>query len=169
MLIATHTRPSDLGDIICIEGDCEAGEIAVAQMRSVYDTLKAQGVNLAAFESSYRALLASYREKQDSWSRRIPFTPVCCSIREIGRQGAALTTQMQAAAGVKALPGLPIPTGVLPDAQDAVAGLGTALKIALGVVAGAAVIGLGVYAVRSGAAGRAVSSVRGRFARPARA
>lgn len=84
-----------MGDLISVEGDCVQGEAAVAQLLALYQRLGEP----SRYSAAVAALKASYDAAEASWSRHIPFSPVCGEIKGIGVQADALAKQMAADAG----------------------------------------------------------------------
>jgi hypothetical protein len=117
---------------LCIEGNCKQGEALVTQMRETFALLYGEldGEKREAFKARFAApvaaLLKSFNDENGKFSRKLPFSPVCCTIGEIGQQAAKMTSAMLAS------------TGKEPIAAPSVsmtAGLG---KTALGIAAIAA-------------------------------
>lgn len=113
-----------MGDWICTEGDCKIGKAAIDQMLQFFAALKAKNQH-KSFEPAVEAIYASYEKQEKQLSRHVPFSTVCCAIKEIGKQAQEVTQQMAAATGSKA------PPGTLPKPQPTDWG-GIALKLGIG-------------------------------------
>jgi hypothetical protein len=86
---------SAMGDLISTEGDCVQGEAAVAQLLALHKKLGEP----SKYSAAVSAVKASYDAAEGSWSRHVPFSPVCGEIKGIGVQADALSKQMAADAG----------------------------------------------------------------------
>lgn len=124
---------NQLGDWICVEGDCKAGESMVRQMVATYESLtvpqpiqNAQGIWFIPDDPARDAAMATMRQRyaapveaikkalsaDETWARRwVPFHPNCCDIKRIGEQAQKLTKQMLKDAGAAGLPDMPIGGG----------------------------------------------------------
>lgn len=139
MLLATQT--GGLGSIfgICLEGDCQLGEALIKEMQSTFQALGNQegdiGFNIRQkLGVAITAVVQDYQNIAGSFSRQVPFTPVCCRMAELGKKAQALTQQMHSIAGTQA------PVTTSPDSADPFAGLITFGKIAIAVVLAAYVV-----------------------------
>lgn len=131
-----------LGDVICVEGDCKLGESLVTQMNGFYTAVTAPGFPGATamaqkYGPSVSAILKAKSEKE-TWARRwLPFHPNCCAIRDIGKQAQDITRQMAADAKVVAPSVVPVPWtdsgGIL---GSAVSSLWSLAKLGVVVVGG---------------------------------
>ena len=144
--LAQVDRSSDglgqLGDIICVEGDCKLGESLVTQMKGFYTAVTAPGFPGATamatkYGPSVSAILKAKSEKE-TWARRwLPFHPNCCAIRDIGKQAQDITRQMAADAKVVAPSMVPVPwTDEGGGISSAIASLWGLAKLGIIVVGG---------------------------------
>lgn len=108
MLHVTHTQ---LGSIlgVCLEGDCQVGEMLIRQMQSTFQAVANQEGDLAfniraQVSPAVTAVVEDYLRLKASWSRQLPFTPICCRMAELGKQAQALTQTMHRMAGTTAPP-----------------------------------------------------------------
>lgn len=121
-----------LGDTLCVEGDCRVGDAAVTQMVKAIDALRAQR-RAEPFEIAAQSIYAAW-EKTKGAKRYVPFHPVCCEVREIGKQAEALTDKMLSATGNATV------NAIIQQSPTEL--LGTALKWGVGI----GVVGLGAWA-----------------------
>lgn len=106
---------AQLGDWVCVEGECTMGKALIREMGVTYTSLVAQVPDNAAFVSRFsepvRTIQATL-ESVDTWATRwVPFHTGCCTILELGRRAQTLTTEMRKWAGTAD----PDPTNVDPD------------------------------------------------------
>jgi hypothetical protein len=90
-----------VGDIFCTEGDCKIGEMAIGQMGTFYASLKVKNVH-QPYEVGVKAILEAYEKARSSWTRQIPFTTVCCQIKQLGVQAISMTQSMSKKTGDQA-------------------------------------------------------------------
>jgi hypothetical protein len=140
MLLAERTG-SDLGSVfgLCLEGDCQLGEALIKEMQSTFQALGNQegDIGFAIRQKlgvTITAIVQDYQVISSSFSRQVPFTPICCRMAELGKKAQAVTQQMHAIAGTQA------PVTTSPDSADPFAGLITFAKIAAVVVLAAYVV-----------------------------
>lgn len=129
--LAGPVLATGFGDLISVEGDCKVGELAVSQLLELFDKLGKP----AKYAPAVAAIKKSYDDAESSWSRHIPFSPVCGEVKAIGVQADQLAKQMAAEKGA------PIPTGATD--QDPTGAVGKLIKGALvvaGIVAGGFVL-----------------------------
>lgn len=126
-----HCCGEGLGDLISVEGDCVQGEAAVTQLLALYKRLGEP----SKYSAATAAIKASYDAAEGSWSRHVPFSPVCGEIKGIGVQADALSKAMAADAGQAA------PTPITDQhPKGAIGTLVTAAMWIGGVIAGDLVI-----------------------------
>lgn len=139
-----------LGDLVCVEGDCKAGEAAVKQMQELYNALTGAGggafyqagqqaggggtasavaVMIATKYGPTVAALVKAKDDLETWARRwVPFHPNCCAIRDIGKQAQDITQRMAADAKVAAPTPVPLAWtdsgGIIGNAVSAIWSLG---------------------------------------------
>lgn len=136
-----------LNDIICVEGDCLIGETLVNQMSAFYQNSLTTASNpddfSAHFKSSVDSIVSSFNDANGSFWRHFPFSPTCCSIKEIGNQAQSLTQAMSQYLGTAS----PAPvdtkglTADIPNPFTAIASLSTLVT----VVAWVGGVGLALY------------------------
>lgn len=123
-------RPEILGDLggdmLCVEGECVYGETTIAAFRALVERMRAGSATeravVAKYETAVNQILAAAAELQSHYiSRRIPFTPLCCSYREVARQAEALTRRIGDEAGVPTMAPLFPESGSFLKALGAVA------------------------------------------------
>jgi hypothetical protein len=115
-----------LGDIISTEGDCVEGEGAVAQLQAFY----AQAGSPDKYAAAVATLLKSYNDAESSWSRHVPFTPVCGEIKAIGVQAKALMAQIASDTGTTAPAGIEAPKSAATDlTEKVVLGVGVLILV----------------------------------------
>lgn len=79
-----------LGDILCTEGDCTIGKALVLQLVKFFD-----GVHRPKkWEPTVMALYGAWEQAEAGLSRKIPFSPACCTIKELGDQAQRLQRQI---------------------------------------------------------------------------
>lgn len=94
---------SDLGDIICTDGDYKIGEALVLQMVQFFESLRRP----ARYESAAQAIYAAYEKARGSWLGRLtPFSTVSCQMKEVGRQAQGLMAMMCSELNVACPPGI---------------------------------------------------------------
>lgn len=119
-----------LGDVICVEGDCKLGEGQVAQLRAFFDSIKVASVK-NKYESAVAAIVGSFDEAEGKLSRHLPFSTVCCEIKAIGLQAAKLQAQIAVDAGVASPAQLEPPSGVETLAQLGALAIGAYVGVKL--------------------------------------
>lgn len=92
------------GDIVCTEGECTFGETAIAQLDTMVKAFQIgtplERAVAARFSGAIAQVQGAAVELRSKWiARRVPFSPVCCTYRELGRQAQDLMKQMSDAAG----------------------------------------------------------------------
>jgi len=103
---APSTALGELGDVVCIEGDCVVGAALVKQMTEVFASIGKP----EKFKPAIDGILGPYRELESSWGRRfVPFHPACCTIKTLGQQAQGLTSEMLQSAEAAQIPGVVIP------------------------------------------------------------
>lgn len=111
-----------VGALVCTEGHCKHGEILVKDMQAYwkrygFDVEKGEEFGAKfreRFGAATSALVEQYNALQASISRKVPFSPVCCQILELGRKAEVITRAMAAMAGVDA----PAPSGLKPPGES---------------------------------------------------
>jgi hypothetical protein len=123
-----------LGDWFCVEGDCDFGRTQVRQLRAVY----ASAGSPTRFKGAFEAIIQAHDAIEARWfAKRIPFTTLCCDLKNIGVQAQTLAADILEATGSAGLRKVNPDSGAK-QLTDAVVGM---LKV-LSVLAG---IGLVVY------------------------
>lgn len=118
-----------LGDFFALEGDCVIGEQLVHDMQLTYK----QGSGIGAdertdqevafshkFGPAVTAIVTEFEKDESSFSRHVPFSPICAAIKELGVKAQDLTRQMRDAMGVAQPAGTPVkspfgPSGAIDD------------------------------------------------------
>lgn len=103
-----------LGDLIATEGDCKEGEAAIAQLQQFYSDAGSP----AQYQAAVDALVKSYNDAEASWSRHVPFSPVCGEIKAIGTQAKQLIAQISAATSTPAPAAIEAPKGAIEKAAS---------------------------------------------------
>lgn len=124
-----------LNDIICVEGDCLIGQTLVNQMSAFYQNALTTASNpddfSTHFKSSVDSIVSSFNDANGSFWRHFPFSPTCCSIKEIGNQAQSLTQSMSQFLGVAA-PSQVDTKGItadIPNPLSGIASLGTLVTV----------------------------------------
>lgn len=99
-----NPRQQALGDVICLEGDCAVGKQLVNEMQAVYKQFSGYGKNelsdadvsfRAKFSSTVTQVVEQFQREDAKLSRQIPFSVVCCTIKDIGVKAQSLSRQMR--------------------------------------------------------------------------
>lgn len=97
-------RPPAMGDVICLEGDCVVGKQLVNEMQAVYkqgsgygvDELNDQQVEFRRrFGPTVTQLIEQWQAEERKLTRQLPFSLVCCTIKDIGVKSQSITRQMR--------------------------------------------------------------------------
>lgn len=137
--------------MICLEGDCKVGEALIDEMRAVFrqaagigaDELTDANVAISRrFGPTVTQLLESFDRENAKLARQVPFSIVCCNIKELGVKAQALTRSMRAAAGLEQTERTPVESPFAPTS----AGLSTLTKI--GLLVGGTVVAVAVLRPR---------------------
>lgn len=102
-MLAELLSSEGLGDVVCVEGDCAAGEQAVHQLAAFYSAAREP----AQFAAAVSAVIHDFQELDAQWQRHLPFSGVCCAIKQVGQQAQDLTAQIAAALRIAPPPGIP--------------------------------------------------------------
>ncbi len=81
--------------IVNIEGECLKGESAVATLRTFYASVGSP----QEFYSAVESIGSRFDSLNSSWTREIPFTPVCGEIAQLGNEADSLRAQIASAYG----------------------------------------------------------------------
>lgn len=136
---------SSLGDIVCLEGDCKVGELLVREMQQVFRQLSGAGADelsdadvafMQRFGPTVTQTIEAFERENAKLARQVPFTIVCCNIKELGLKAQGLTRQMRAARGVEQTDATPVKSPFDPGAGA----IGTAAKVLLAALAAAIVV-----------------------------
>ena len=89
---------AQLGDIVCLDSDCDFGRAAVAALKQVFMSVGSP----TAFAPAVAVLVrrAAGHEAKTHW----PFSNYCCAWKDIGVDAQQLTAQLARAGGVYAPP-----------------------------------------------------------------
>lgn len=97
-------RPAAMGDVICLEGDCVVGKQLVNEMQAVYKQGSGYGVNelndqqvefRRRFAPTVTQLVEQWQAEESKLTRQLPFSLVCCTIKDIGVKAQSITVQMR--------------------------------------------------------------------------
>lgn len=97
-------RPQAMGDTICLEGDCVVGKQLVNEMQAVYKQGSGYGVDelnndqlefRRRFGPTVTQLIEQFMAEDGKLTRQLPFSLVCCTIKDIGVKAQSMTRQMR--------------------------------------------------------------------------
>lgn len=141
--LPTARGRGSLGDVICLEGDCKIGQALVEEMQAVFKQLSGVGKDelddsdvefMRRFGPTVTQIIESFQAENAKLARQVPFSLVCCTIKELGRKAQDMSTQMRAFRNVST----PSPTPVTPPFTGPGGALGGALDTLL-IIAGVGV------------------------------
>lgn len=92
------------------------------------------------FGPTVTALVEEFQRLEASFSRKVPFSPVCASIKELGVKAQAVTQSMRATRGVEQTKETPIDSPFTPGPAGAAGALGDLVKVLGFALAGAIII-----------------------------
>jgi len=131
-----------LGDVLCLEGDCKVGEQLVREMQAVFRQLGGVGKDelddsdvafMRRFGPAVTSIVEQFNGEQSKLSRQVPFSLVCCSVKDLGVKAQSLTTQMRTFRDVAQPSTTPIDSPFKPGpAGIDLGGLATIVALALG-------------------------------------
>jgi hypothetical protein len=99
-----RSKPQAMGDIFCLEGDCVVGKQLVNEMQAVFKQGVGFGVNELSdqqvefrrrFSPTVTQLVEQFQAEDGKLSRQVPFSLVCCTIKDIGVKAQSITRQMR--------------------------------------------------------------------------
>jgi len=143
-----RSRPNGLGDVLCFEGDCKAGTLLVQEMQATFKQLSGVGKDelddsdvafMRQFGQPVTQTVEAFQREDAKLTRQIPFSLVCCTIKELGRKAQDLTRQMREFRKVAQTTPTPITPPFSSPSTDIGKGIGNLLLIA-GVALAAVIV-----------------------------
>ena len=131
-----------LGDVLCLEGDCKVGEQLVREMQFTFRQLGGVGKDelddsdlafMRRFGPAVTSVVEQFNAEQSKLARQVPFSLVCCSVKDLGVKAQSLTAQMRTFRDVAQPATTPVDSPFKPGpAGIDLGGLATILAVALG-------------------------------------
>lgn len=114
---------------MCFEGDCKVGEQLIEEMRATFRQLSHAGADelsdadvafMQRFGPTVTQLLEQFDAEEGKLRRQVPFTVVCCNIKDLGVKAQGITRAMRTVAGVEQTSATPVSSPFKNDIGDTV-------------------------------------------------